>query len=260
MSASSSSSTQYGGYAPSAQPPPPSAQPAPHSNVLSSTSYGSYVHHPGPSTLPHYMPSTHPSAPTPHHIQTPVSHSHPGQSQLYPPLNHEDGGMDYDDNDNVHITGSCVMADYGKNIMDLNSPPRHQSTNKCQLLPFTLSPSITPPPHTKFKLPKKPQMMQRNSHTAFATPDPMRHMSGGSLKPLSGVGSLHSWSTPTLMPSVMMLTTPTSQSMGSEIGKGWLSKKTCSDILSQVGTITNEIGSIKSEKLSQVSHDVFLDR
>ncbi|KAG2053211.1 hypothetical protein BDR06DRAFT_1054557 [Suillus hirtellus] len=211
-SVSSSSSAQYGGYVPSVQPPPPSAQfggwaqgaqppplsaqPAPHSNVLG-TSYGSYVHHPGPSTLPHYAPSTHPSVPTPHHIQTPVPHSHPGQGQLFSPLNHEDGGMDYD-NDN---------------------PPRRQSTHKCQLPPSTPSPSITPPPHTEFKLPEKLQMVQHDSHAAFATPDPTRC------------------------------------SAGSEKGKGWLLKKVCSDILSQVGAITDEIGSIKSEKLSQVSHE-----
>ncbi|KAG1880724.1 hypothetical protein C8R48DRAFT_767502 [Suillus tomentosus] len=248
-------SAQFGGWAQGAQPPPLSAQPAPHSNVLGA-SYGSYVHHPGPSALPHYAPSAHPSAPTPHHIQTPVPHSHPGQGQLFSPLNHEDGGMDYDDDgddDDVRITGSRVTADYGENVTDLNSPPRRQSTHKRQLPPSTPSPSITPPPRTEFKLPEKPQTMQRDSRAAFATPDPTRRVSGGSLKPLSG--SSRSRSTPTSTPSVAMSTTPTSQSAGSEKGKGRPSKKACSDILSQVGAITDEIRSIKSEKLSQVSRE-----
>lgn len=162
--------------------------------------------------------------------------------------------MDNDNNDNnVCITGSRVTADYGENVMDLNSPPRRQSAHKRQLPPSTPSPSITPPPHTEFKLPKKPQMMQRDSHAAFGTPDLMRCVSRGSLKPLSGLGSLRSQSTLRSMPSVMISTTPTSQSTGSEKGKGRPSKKARSDILSQVGAITNKIGSIKLEKLSQVS-------
>ncbi|KAG2112068.1 uncharacterized protein F5147DRAFT_651166 [Suillus discolor] len=112
-------------------------------------------------------------APTPHQIQTPVPYSHPGQGQLYLPLNHKDGGMDYDDDD-VCITGSHVTADYGENITDLNSPPRRQSAHKHQLPPSTPLPSITPPPRTEFKLPEKPQTMQRDSRAAFATPDPTR--------------------------------------------------------------------------------------
>jgi len=57
------------------------------------------------------------------------------------------------------------------------------------------------------------------------------------------------------MASVVMSTTPTSQSAASDKGKGRQSKKPRSNMLTQVDAINDEIGSIQSERLDKVSHD-----
>ncbi|KAG1868504.1 hypothetical protein F4604DRAFT_1927379 [Suillus subluteus] len=252
-------SAQYGGYTPSTQPPPPSAQfwgwapppstqPAPpaaaysESNLPSGTDYGGYVNHPGPNAQSHYVHSTHPSAPTPNQMHAPLPYSHPSQGQLHLPLNHEDEGMDYDDDD-----------DYPSKVPIRPQTPTPSILSIASSHPHPHPPP--PPPPTKFRLPEKPQTMLRDSCAAFGTTDPMRRISRGSLKPPSGLGSLHSWSTPTLTRSVRMSTTPMSQSAGSKNVKGRLLKKARSDILSQVGAITNKIRSIQSEKLDKVSRE-----
>ncbi|KAG1720151.1 hypothetical protein EDB19DRAFT_1918180 [Suillus lakei] len=234
---------QYEGYIPGAQPHPPSAQPTPpaaaysghyNSRLPSSTNYGGYVHsHADPSAPYHHAPHAQPLAPTPCQTYVPLPYSHPGQEQLHLPLNHEDRGMDYDnggDDNDIYITGPHLTANYGGNITDLNSPPEHSSRHKHPRPPSSPSPPLTPPPRTKFKLPEKLQMTLHNSRAAFGMPDPMRRTSG-----------------------VVMSMSPTSQPAGSNNAKGRPSKKACSDILSQVDAITDEIGSIRSERLDKVS-------
>ncbi|KAG1765894.1 hypothetical protein EDD22DRAFT_845154 [Suillus occidentalis] len=115
--------------------------------------------------------------------------------------------------------------------------PHCDSGKKQQLLTSSPLPPPTSPSKTEFRLPEKPQISLHNSCVAFGAPDPMRH------------------STPRSKSSAMNSTTPTSHSAGSNNSKWRPSKKAHSDMMSQVNTITDEIGSIKSERLDKVSHE-----
>lgn len=156
--------------------------------------------------------------------------------------------MDYgNDNDNdMYMPGPSIPVGH---VTDLNSPTR-DSGKKQQ--PLTSSPSPPPasPPKTEFQLPEKLQTSLHNSRVAFGASDPTRRISGGLL---SGLGSLCSQSTPRSKSSTMNLTTPTSHSAGSDNSKWRPLKKAHSDMMSQVDTITDEIRSIKSERLNKVS-------
>ncbi|KAG2148676.1 uncharacterized protein EDB93DRAFT_1250111 [Suillus bovinus] len=222
-SAQSFSSTQYGGYVPSAQPPPPSAQPPPLTAMPITLALV-------PSLIMHLAPTL--QRPPPIHLSPTLILA---KASTISPLITRMGGW---------TTTTTIPQ----------QPP--QAPIHPQMpTPIHSVASITSPPHTEFKLPKKPQTMQHNSHAAFGTPDPTRRISEGLLKPLSGLRSSHLWSTPTSTSSVTMLTTLTSQSASSEKNMGRPSKKARSDILNQVGAITNKIGSIHSKKLSKVSHE-----
>ncbi|KAG1888048.1 hypothetical protein F4604DRAFT_1915942 [Suillus subluteus] len=255
----SGSSAQYGSWAPGTQPSPPNSQ-LPSGTNHSGSQYGGYV----PSVQPP-LPSTQPTPPVgtdgehyvpysgyihPGHSTQPYSHL--GQQQPHLPLNHKDGGMDYGGNNNnndLYMSGP---------ITDLNSPPKHKSRHKRQLPPSSPSPPLMPPPHSEFMLPEKLQTTFHNSRAAFGAPDPTRHQSTGSLKPLSGLRSSHSQSPSTSTGSVMMSMTPTSQSAASDKGKGRPSKKAQSDMLSQVDIINDEIRSIQSERLNKENEHQFL--
>ncbi|KAG1773600.1 hypothetical protein EV702DRAFT_1200917 [Suillus placidus] len=236
----SSSSAQYGGWAPGTQPPPPNSQ-HPSGTNYSSSQYGGYV----PSTQPP-LPSTQPTP----HVAT-YGEQHVPYTAPSPPQS-RGWGMDYDgndDSDDLYMSGP---------ITDLNNSPRCESGHKRQLPPSSPSPPLMPPPRSEFMLPEKLQTMVHNSCATFSASDPTRHPSIGSLKPHLGLGSSHSQSPSTSTGSAMMSMTLTSQSIASDKGKGRPSKKARSDMLSQVNIINDEIGSIQSERLDKDNEHWFL--
>ncbi|KAG0699943.1 hypothetical protein DFH29DRAFT_1001594 [Suillus ampliporus] len=138
------------------------------------------------------------------------------------------------------------------NPISLDSPPRSaHAASKRPALPLSPSPPITPPPQSKFVLPRASQTSHRDGRASFNAADPKRRTSAGSLKPVSRRSSGSSQSKPASVSlSGLVSTSMTSPANSVSAGKQRRVKKQRSDIQSQVDACNDDVERALSDRFS----------